>query len=315
MDKPLRSIHVVAGVITDVRGRVLLARRGQDSDLAGLWEFPGGKREPGETSEEALVRELHEELGIEVDVGPALIEVPQEYPGKRLRLEVRVIRGWKGTPHGREGQALTWVDPARLSRYSMPSADVPVVGALRQPDRYLVTPEPGEDISAWRRALQDALGNGIRRMQLRARSLPASAYAALARDVAEDCRQAGVELLLNRDIALATELGIGVQLGSEQLAALAARPLPAGSVVGASCHNLVDLRQAERLGCDFAVLGPLRETATHPGAATLGWEGFIALREQVALPIYAIGGLTVDDLAVARRHGAQGIAAIRSLWP
>jgi 8-oxo-dGTP diphosphatase len=315
MDKPLRSIHVVAGVITDVRGRVLLARRGQDSDLAGLWEFPGGKREAGETSEAALARELHEELGIEAEVGPALIEVPQEYPGKRLRLEVRVINRWTGTPHGREGQALTWVVPERLSRYSMPSADVPVVGALRQPDRYLVTPEPGADTVAWRQSLQRALGAGVKRVQLRARSLPADAYAALARDVADDCRRAGVELLLNRDIALAAELGVGVQLGSEQLVALDSRPLPDGLVVGASCHDLGDLRQAERLGCDFAVLGPLRETATHPGAATLGWEGFVALREQVALPIYAIGGLTVDDLPIARGHGAQGIAAIRSLWP
>ena len=315
MESPLRSIHVVAGVITDVRGRVLLARRGEDSDLAGLWEFPGGKREPGETSEAALVRELQEELGIDVEVGEALIEVPQHYPGKRLRLEVRAISRWKGTPRGREGQALTWVAPERLCRYSMPSADVPVVGALLQPDRYLVTPEPGPDTSAWRRSLQRALEAGITRVQLRARGLPADATAALARVVAEDCRQAGASLLLNRDIALAAALGTGVQLGSEQLAALRARPLPAGQAVGASCHDLDDLRQAQALGCDFAVLGPLRETATHPGAATLGWDGFVALREQVAIPIYAIGGLTVDDLPTARGHGAQGIAAIRSLWP
>ncbi|WP_372015838.1 Nudix family hydrolase [Pseudoxanthomonas sp. 10H] len=315
MEAPLRSIHVVAGVLTDVRGRVLLARRGEDSDLSGLWEFPGGKREPGETSEQALVRELHEELGIEAEVGEALIEVPQEYPGKRLRLEVRAVRRWKGTPRGREGQALTWVAPDRLARYSMPSADVPVVGALRQPDRYLVTPEPGTDMASWRHSLQRALESGIERIQLRARSLPAEAYAALAREVADACRRAGVDLLLNRDVALAAELGAGVQLGSEQLAGVSARPLPEGQAVGASCHDLEDLRQAQALGCDFAVLGPVAATATHPGATPLGWDGFVALREQVALPIYAIGGLGPDDLAVARGHGAQGIAAIRGFWP
>ena len=315
MGSPLRSIHVVAGVITDVRGRVLLARRGEDSDLAGLWEFPGGKREPGETSEAALVRELQEELGIDVEVGDALIEVPQEYPGKRLRLEVRAIKRWKGTPRGREGQALTWVVPEKLSRYSMPSADVPVVGALRQPDRYLVTPEPGTDAAAWRRSLRRALEDGIARVQLRTRSLAPAEGAALAREVTRECADAGVELLLNRDIALAAELGTGVQLGSEQLAGLQSRPLPPGQPVGASCHDLADLRQAQALGCDFAVLGPLQETASHPGAPTLGWDGFVALREQVALPIYAIGGLAPDDLPVARGHGAQGVAAIRGLWP
>jgi len=315
MGSPLRSIHVVAGVIVDVRGRILLARRGEDSDLAGLWEFPGGKREPGETSEEALVRELQEELGIEVEVGDALIEVPQEYPGKRLRLEVRAIERWKGTPRGREGQALTWVAPERLSRYSMPSADVPVVGALRQPDRYLVTPEPGADLAAWRRSLRRALKDGVARVQLRTRSLEPAASAALAREVARECTAAGVELLLNRDRDLAAELGVGVHLGSEQLAALESRPLPEGQPVGASCHDLAGLRRAQALGCDFAVLGPLQATASHPGAATLGWDGFVALRERVALPIYAIGGLTLDDLPTARGHGAQGIAAIRGLWP
>ena len=315
MQTPQRSIHVVAGVITDVRGRILLARRGEDSDLAGLWEFPGGKREPGETSEATLVRELQEELGIEVEVGEVLIEVPQQYPGKRLRLEVRAIRHWTGTPRGREGQALTWVVPGRLSRYSMPSADVPVVGARRQPDRYLVTPEPGADVAAWRRSLERALEGGIARVQLRARSLAPVATAMLARETAQACRDAGAELLLNRDIALAAELGVGVQLGSEQLAGLDRRPLPDGQVVGASCHDLADLRQAQALGCDFAVLGPLQATASHPGARTLGWDGFVALREQVALPIYAIGGLGMADLATARGHGAQGIAAIRGLWP
>ena len=357
MDTPVRSIHVVAGVLIDARGRVLLARRGQDSDLAGLWEFPGGKREPGESSEQALIRELQEELGIDAEVGDALIEVPQEYPGKRLRLEVRAVPRWKGTPRGREGQALTWVAPERLSRYSMPSADVPVVGALRQPDRYLVTPEPGSDHGAWLDGLDAALASGIRRVQLRARGLAIAAMAApsctaagsgspgdavhrtgdaigvaeavavrtprrtatawrsLAEAAHDRCRAAGAELLLNRDIALAAELGCGVHLGSEQLAMLQERPLPADVPVGASCHTLAELQAAQGLGCDFAVLGPLRDTATHPGAPSLGWDGFVRLREQVGLPIYAIGGLGPEDIAEARRQGAQGIAAIRSLWP
>lgn len=314
MDQSLRSIHVVAGVITDARGRVLLARRDGTSDMAGLWEFPGGKREPGESSEEALVRELHEELGIEAQVGEMLIEVPQLYPTKRLRLEVRRITGWKGAPRGREGQALTWVVPEKLAAYSMPPADLPVVGVLLQPDRYLVTPEPAADDSEWLAALEHALDAGIRRVQLRAPGLAPARWRGLATQAAALCRRAGVEVLLNADVALARELGVGVHLRAAQLRQVHARPLPAGFAVAASCHDADELLSAQRIGCDFAVLGPVRETATHPGVKPLGWAGFAALREAVSLPLYAIGGLSPGHIAAARGQGAQGIAAIRSLW-
>ena len=142
MTSPSRSIHVVAAVITDARGRILLNRRTGDSDMAGLWEFPGGKREPGETSEQALIRELHEELGIEAEIGEWVIDVPQIYPDKRLRLEVRLVQRWKGSARGREGQAITWVAPDRLGRYSMPPADLPVVAALRHYRRGLIRVAP-----------------------------------------------------------------------------------------------------------------------------------------------------------------------------
>jgi 8-oxo-dGTP diphosphatase len=314
MPDSLRSIHVVAGVIRDARGRILLTRRTETRDMPGLWEFPGGKREPGETSEQALARELHEELGIDAEVGDWLMDVPQRYPDKRLRLEVRTISAWKGQPRGREGQALTWVPPERLSRYSMPPADVPVVAALRQPDRYLVTPEP-DDAEAWLRQLGQALDEGVRRVHLRARHCEAVRWRALLDAVRERFGRRDVQWLLNRDIALARELGFGVHLGSEQLATLEARPLPAEVPLAASCHHVEDLRQAQRLGCDFAVLGPVLPTASHPGEATMDWSGFEQLRESVSLPLYAIGGLAPEQIDVARRHGAQGIAAIRALWP
>ncbi len=311
MTASLRSIHVVAGVITDARGRLLLNRRAGDRDMVGLWEFPGGKREPGETSEQALVRELREELGIEAEVGEWLMEVPQLYPDKRLRLEVRRIRSWNGKARGREGQAITWVAPEKLPRYSMPPADVPVVAMLRQPDRYLVTPEPVDE-QAWLDGIGQSLAAGVSRIQLRT---PAHARRSeLARAATEQYARRA-ELLVNRDIALARELGVGVHLGSEQLASLEKRPLPVSVPVGASCHDLAQLQAAQKLGCDFAVLGPVQATASHPGAKPLGWQGFERLREQVSLPLYAIGGMDAGQVAEARRHGAQGVAAIRSLWP
>jgi len=285
--------------------------------MPGLWEFPGGKREPGESSEQALARELHEELGIEAQVGDWLMEVPQRYPDKRLRLEVRWIDAWKGRVRGREGQALAWVAPEQLTRYSMPPADVPVVAALRQPDRYLVTPQPGSagETGEWLDRLGMAIDAGVQQVQLRLLDIDRSCKEQLLQQVNDRYGRHRVQWLLNRDIEMARTLDMGVHLGSEQLAQLEARPLPAHVLVGASCHSLDELRHAQRLQCDFAVLGPVLPTATHPQAEPIGWEGFERLREAVSLPIYAIGGLGPAQLQTARRHGAQGVAAIRALWP
>jgi 8-oxo-dGTP diphosphatase len=311
----LRRVEVVAGVIRDARGRVLLARRTEGRDLAGLWEFPGGKHEPGESAEAALARELHEELGIDVDIGAPLINVPQRYPDKRLRLDVRSIAAWRGHARGLEGQALVWVPPQKLASYAMPPADRPVVAALLQPAHYLVTPAPGEDDAAWLSRLEQALANGVRRVQLRAPGLDARRWRDLVAQAAHVCRQAGAEALVNGDAALAAEFGLGLHLPARSLHELQERPTPLGEVLAASCHDVDDLLAAEALRCDFAVLGTLKPTPSHPGVEGIGWEAFAAMRERVSLPIYAIGGLGPADVDEARAHGAQGIAAIRGLWP
>jgi 8-oxo-dGTP diphosphatase len=313
---PDRIVEVIAGVLTDARGRILLARRTEGRDLAGLWEFPGGKREPGETPEAALARELHEELGIHAEIGEPLIQVPHRYPHKRLLLDVRRVTSWRGTPRGQESQALAWVPRGKLDSYAMPAADRPVVAALLQPDRFLVTPVPADDDARWLSALQRALDAGIRRVQLRSGpEFDPGRWRVLVAEATARCRAAGADVLVNGDITLARALGIGVQLRQAQLMALDARPLPAALTVAASCHDAASLQRAERLGCDFALLGPVASTPTHPGAPGIGWAAFTALREQAGLPIYAIGGLTEADIAIARSHGAQGIAAIRALWP
>lgn len=339
-----RIVHVIAGVIRDARGRILLARRTEGRDLAGLWEFPGGKVDPGETPEAALVRELDEELGIRAEVGAALINVPQIYPDKRLTLDVRHIRSWRGPARGREGQALAWVPPHKLASYAMPPADRPVVAALQQPALYLVTPDIG-GISAteetamsstqahcasvdydgscasgpverrWLEALDRAIAQGICRVQLRSPTADPARWPELAATAAARCAAKDVEVLVNGDVALARSLGIGLHLRADQLASHGSRPVVDGVPLAASCHTVEELRAAESLGCDFAVVGSIKPTASHLGEAGIGWSGFARLREHVSLPLYAIGGLGPDDLADARQHGAQGIAAIRALWP
>jgi 8-oxo-dGTP diphosphatase len=312
-DRP-RPVHVVAAVLRDVRGRVLLARRTAGRDLAGAWEFPGGKVEPGETARQALARELEEELGIEALSSEPLISVPQAYPGKRIVLDVYTVDAYNGVPRGRERQALAWSPAEKLASYPMPPADRPVVAALTAGDRYLISAED-IDRAGFLARLERALLGGARRIQLRARGLPPAELKVLATDAAIHCRARGAELLINGEAGLAAELGIGLHLRAAQLMALDSRPLPADQTVAASCHDAAELAQAERLGLDFAVLGPVRATASHPQATPLGWETFARLREAVSLPIYALGGMKSGDVALARRHGAQGVAGIGGVWP
>jgi 8-oxo-dGTP diphosphatase len=309
-------VAVVAAILRDARGRILLSRRTADRDLAGLWEFPGGKVEPGESATDALARELHEELGISIGATTPLIAVPHAYAHKRIRLDVHEVASFEGRARGLEAQALAWVAPERLARYAMPAADRPVVAALLQPDRYLITPEPEADDGEFLARIEAALLDGVRRFQLRVPRVDAARQVRLAQACRTLALRHDAQLLLNGALAeaaaLARELGVGLHLTAAQVRGdLAYGDLP----LAASCHDADELRLAQERGCEFAVLGPVAPTATHPGASALGWNAFARLREQVALPLYALGGLSRGDLSEARAHGAQGIAAIRGLWP
>lgn len=132
-DGPREIILVAAAALVDTDGRVLLSQRPEGKDMAGLWEFPGGKVHPGETPEAALIRELDEELGIDTRESclAALAFASHRYETFHLLMPLFACRVWQGAPEGREGQALAWVRPARMMDYPMPAADLPLVALLR----------------------------------------------------------------------------------------------------------------------------------------------------------------------------------------
>ncbi|HWK13012.1 MAG TPA: (deoxy)nucleoside triphosphate pyrophosphohydrolase [Rhizobiaceae bacterium] len=127
-----KLLLVVACALVDADGRVLIAQRPEGKELAGLWEFPGGKIEPGETPEEAVVRELHEELGIETKVAclAPLTFASHSYENFHLLMPLFVCRRFWGIPVPQEGQVLKWVRPAKLHDYPMPEADLPLIAHL-----------------------------------------------------------------------------------------------------------------------------------------------------------------------------------------
>lgn len=310
------QLHVAVGVIRQPDGRVLIARRAEGSHQGGRWEFPGGKVEAGETVRDALARELHEELGIQpLDVRP-LIRVPWQYSDKSVLLDTWEVRRFAGTPSGREGQPLRWVPPRELIRYRFPAANRPITTAAALPETYLITPDlaDGERSSAFLDRLRRHMAAGAELVQLRLPGASATAWRRIAGEAALIAKEQGAQLLLNGDVALAQELKTGVHLPAAMVRGLGQRPLSGSALVGASCHDAGELAQAVALGADFAVLGPVRPTASHPDATPLGEARFHALVADVPIPVYALGGLGPGDLPQLHCCRAQGVAAIRGLW-
>lgn len=311
---PRSTIHVVAGLVID-RGRICVTRRRDDVHQAGKWEFPGGKLEPGEDPLTGLTRELHEELGISVDDAKPFAQVRHVYPEIEVLLDVWRVGGYRGTAHGREAQALRWAEVATLDPAEFPDADRPVLRRLQLPSLYLISDVERTGREAFIRRLERALRAGARLVQLREPGMDPVMFVKQARELAVVCHDFGARFLINADPARVAECGAdGVHLNSARLMALSERPLPPTQWVGASCHNERELQKAQWLGLDFVVLGPVLPTASHPGAAVLGWERFAALCASTALPVYAIGGMRGADLTAARDAHAQGLAMISGIW-
>jgi 8-oxo-dGTP diphosphatase len=302
-------------VVSNAEGSILISERKPDCAYAGQWEFPGGKCEPGEDVQSALVRELHEELGIQVESARPLIRLSHRYPDRHVLLDTWMVTAWRGHAHAREGQRFEWVRPADLNSFPMLAANQPILRAVQLPPLYLITPEPEAGHSHFLNVLEHSLGAGVRMLRLRAPKLTATAYEALARQCLSLCRNYGAQLLLDREPELVQQLGAdGLHLNSVALACQRERPIATDHWLAASCHDRAELEQALKLGVDFAVLGPLAATPTHPRGKGLGWQNFARLVGELALPVYGIGGLGVGDLEVAWRNRAQGVAAIRGLW-
>jgi 8-oxo-dGTP diphosphatase len=328
-------IHVVAALINNEAGHVLVAQRRPGKPLAGAWEFPGGKVHAGETRRAALARELDEELGITLEAAKPLIRYLHRYPDLEVDLDAWRVTRWRGELHGREGQAVDWHAPCDLSEIGLLSADAVIVNALRLPLQVLVTPpgaSHGEEtfLDKVEAATSDGrLGrNGL--ICLRRPDLDAGALLELAAGAACRLEGSGARLLLHGDPAelapllldsppaLRARLGdsiAGLHIPARFIAGLPGRPVPRSMWFGVSCHDADELRAAKAVEADYAFLGNVLPTASHPGMPALGWEAFSHLVADLPLPVYAIGGLGPGDLETAWAAGAQGIAAIRALWP
>ena len=315
------SETIAIGVLRNARHEILIARRHADAHQGGLWEFPGGRVEPGESVEQALAREFDEELGLRVDASRPLCRISHDYGDRQLSLEVREVTAAHGDAHGREGQAIEWLAAEALWQRDFPAANQAILRALILPPLVAISGTPGDDFE---QRIARVLARGAGLVQLRPAGLVVddadSEGGRLAARVLIQCRAAGARLVLNGTPEVALALGMdGVHLNRERLMALDARPFSdagagARMLVGASCHDADELRQARDIGADYALLSPVLATNSHPGAPHLGWPKFTELAAGAAMPVYALGGMDRDSLPLARSHGAHGIALLGALW-
>jgi 8-oxo-dGTP diphosphatase len=308
-------IHVAAAAIIDSKARVLVTKRAAHLHQGGLWEFPGGKCEAGESMQQALARELAEELGIIPLECDPLIRIRHDYGDRNLLLEFFRVTKYQGEAKGLEGQPLKWLLPSEMEPHRFPIADRAVITALQLPRRYLITGEDGDQLPRFLQRLDRALGRGVGIVQLRAHGMADAHYRVFLTACLARCHEQAVKLIINRPDRVMDWWGEadGNHLTTRQLMMLKRRP-PGTGLLGASCHSMDELRRAVELELDYALLSPVAPTRSHPQAPSLGWERFAEWVDKVNIPVYALGGMQPGSLKQAKLAGAQGIAGISTFW-
>nr|WP_082353800.1 Nudix family hydrolase [Marinagarivorans algicola] len=325
--RTIQVVHVAVGAIVK-DGQVLLAKRALHQHQGGLWEFPGGKVETGETLVQALARELLEELDIQVLSTEALIQIQHDYGDKQVLLDVLRVTDFKGEPKGQEGQPLEWVPLSQLTEYAFPAANTPIVNALTLPRVMAITPSTGSKEHVFQFCV-NALDRGAGGIQLRSPQLPFDditwVYQQLrslpmaSKPVPQACpvwvNSTHLVNAKNQWMHERCQIFTAIHVCSRHFA-LVPVLLDKSNIdrhkeytFTASCHNAEQLIQAAQFA-RAAYLSPVKTTTSHPKSASLGWPTFGRLIAKAHLPVYALGGLKLTDYDTAIAHYAQGIAGI-----
>ena len=306
-------IDVAVAVVFNAAGQVLWGCRPEGKPYAGYWEFPGGKVEPDETVWQALVRELKEELDITALEGGPWFRIEHDYEHANVRLHLYRVWHFEGTPKSLEQQPFTWasLDSSDLSPI-LPATE-PLLPKLAQPMVMALS-----NYDAGFEACAERLERGLNAtklpvyVQFREKTLSGDALIQAFEHCYGLCQKTGQAMLLNSDtwVNLREHLdALPCPLHLTQ-AHLLSGQFQDLQCAGASVHDAGSLRIAFDRGLSYAVLGAVKQTASHPGQSGLGWAAFLDLAQAARLPVFAIGGLGLGDMHQAQTHGAHGVAML-----
>ena len=306
-------VNVSVAVLINNNRQVLLGQRLHPKSWEGWWEFPGGKIEKGETSVDALYREIDEEIGVKITQFKKWVIRKYSHGGNDITLHFFKVYGWEGEVTSKENQKLVWTHLQNPNVSPILPANLFIQKAFDLPKYYAITNLSETSKKVFFNQLQNRISNGLKMIQVREKNISFDEFKIFSNEVIKICKPKGVKVIINSDVNLAYEIKAdGVHLRSKDLISI--KKIPKNLIVSASCHTQEEIYIAEKLNINFLVLSAIKKTLSHPDIKPIGWDEFEKIVNRVNTPIYALGGLGVNDYSVALENGAIGIASQRSIW-
>lgn len=304
-------MHVVVGVIQNSRDEILISYRKPALHQGGLWEFPGGKVDRGETPAIALCREFEEELGIQPTQFFPFTQIKYKYPDKSVLLDVWRITQFVGEPFGKEGQSIEWRHKSKFDSNDFPAANAPIIRLSTLPQLLPITP-----IFESLDLLLTQLGRWIDAQYslvfIRQPQLDPKTYSHWFSEASKLCLNSHTRLIhsLEHDCEVAYPSLAGFHASSAKLLEMQGRPFGDEYYLSVSCRNELELDKALQVSADFAFLSPVHRAELSPHAIPLEWDGFASIAGHCKVPLYAIGDVSLDEREQALSAGAYGIAGV-----
>ncbi len=304
----MKTIKAVVGVLRNKNQEILIAKRKKEQFMGSFWELPGGKIEADESKKQTVIRELKEELGIQVNQLILHQTMMHKYEDRIVQLSIYNINEYQNTPLSAEAQAISWVNIDDLHNYKLLPTMKAFIDSITLPDKYWITPSTDHQSDEWMERFNQKLTQDITLIQLRSKTKLDNGF---IQQIHDKCKQNNIKLLLNTVNKTFDELYCdGWHITTTEMLKLNKKPCANNKPLGASTHTLTEALKAQAMGADFVVISPVQVTKTHPDTLPLGWDSAKEVVDKLNIPVYFLGGMGLKDLEKTIKLGAQGIAGV-----